>query len=174
MKSRGDHRMLIDAKGKLFGKVSVIDLFIVLFIVATLGGAYYKFFIAGKNAGGGSFGTIQYQVKVKNIRQPSVKAIQESTEVFEDKTDNYIGKIVNVEVEQAEGTIMKPDGTYIKAAMPERYSATVTIEAPGIETDVAYIVNGSTEIKRGSELLVRSKLITFSSEVYDVKMIEAE
>ena len=35
--------MIIDDKGKLFGKISIIDLLVVCLILAGIAGAYYKF-----------------------------------------------------------------------------------------------------------------------------------
>jgi len=36
--------MLLDEKGRLFGKISIVDIGVLLLIAVLIGGVYYKFF----------------------------------------------------------------------------------------------------------------------------------
>ncbi len=160
--------MIIDEKGKIFGKINIIDLIIIVFIILTLLGTYYKFNMAGTKKGI-DYNTIEYEVEIKDIRTPSVEAISEGSEVFDDETGNKIGQVVTKIVKSSEGLILKQDGTYEQSKVPDRYDLKLVIESEGFEDDYGFFVGGKKEIKRGSGLKLRSRLITYDSLIIGVK-----
>lgn len=164
--------MVIDDKGKLFGKISIIDIVVVLFILAALGGAYYKFFMTGQGGAAAQFDTLRYQTIVKMVRQPSVDAILEGADAYDGESGNYIGKIIDKQVRPAMGFIEKADGTIVEAQAPDRFDVLVTLEVPGVENDHGYFANGTIEIKRGSDLKLSTRMIEVQSRVTDVEKVE--
>ncbi|MBZ4645598.1 MAG: hypothetical protein PWR27_485 [Petroclostridium sp.] len=163
--------MFIDDKGRIFGKVSIVDIVVVLLILAAVSGTYYKFFLVRKGRSVAQFDTIQYQVQVKDVRKASVDAIEEGAAIFDDETGNSMGKIISKEIQPAKDYIVKTDGTYVEAEKPDRYTVIVTIETPGVENDYGYFANGTREIKRGSDLKLKTRLIAVETRVMDVKKI---
>lgn len=164
--------MLIDRKGKIFGKVSIIDLFVLMLILVTLGGAYYKFSYMKGTDDVVRMDTIEYKVLVSGIRKMSVDALKPQVDVFESKTDIHIGKVESKEVLPAMDYIIKTDGTIVKAEKPERYDMIITIVSPGIENNNSFLANGSKEIKIGSDLEIKTQLNLMQTKIVDVRKIK--
>ncbi len=164
--------MLIDRKGKLFGKISIIDALVILLIFSAALGAYYKFFMIDKAGTAGKMDTLQYEVRIRGIRQTTVNSVTDGANVFDSQTGNSIGKVISREYTPSLDYVAKTDGTFVLAEKPERYDMTVTIETPGVESPLGYFANGSIEIKRGSGIKLKTKLIEFESQVIDVKKVE--
>ncbi len=160
--------MFLDDKGRIFGKVSIIDIAVVLFICAAIGGAYFKFFMSPQGQAARQFDTLTYQVEVKNIRQPSVDAVLAGAAVYDGETGNPIGEIIQKKVVPATGYIEKADGTIVQAEIPGRYDMLISIKTPGVENNNGFFAGGIVELKRGSDLRLRSKRIEVHSRVYDI------
>ncbi len=165
---RGGNKMFLDDKGRIFGKVSIIDIAVILFICAAIGGAYFKFFMTPQGQAAGQFDTLIYQVEVKTVRQPSVDAIIEGAAVYDGESGNPIGEIIKKEVIPAKGYIEKADGTVVQAMIPERYDMLITVKTHGVENDHGFFAGGIIELKRGSDLRLRSKRIEVHSRVFDI------
>jgi hypothetical protein len=163
--------MIIDDRGRLFGKVSIIDLAVILLVVALLGGVYFKLFVYGKDVKEANTSVFQYQVLVSDVRIISVNALKEGDNVFDENTKELLGKIVKKEVMPSEQNILKNDGTYVKAEKPDRYNVIVTVEASGIISANGYLINGKREIKRGLEGKLVTRFIEPKAKVLDIKTI---
>jgi len=163
--------MIIDDKGKIFGKVSIVDIAVILLVLALIGGAYYKFFLLNQAKAAIQLDVLRYQVVVKEIREPSVDALKKTDDVYDDRTGSYMGKIVKRTVMPAVDYIEKTDGTIVKAQIPGKYDMKLTIEAPGIETKHGFFANGNIEIKRGSKLKLTSKLIAVEAQVEEIEKV---
>lgn len=162
--------MIVDEKGKIFGKVNIIDMAAVLLAFALIGGIYYKFLIESKSVT--ELDVLRYQVVVEEIRRPSVDALNKTVEVYDERTGSYMGEIIDKTVVPAHDYIEKIDGTIVKARVPGKYDMKLIIEAPGLETEHGFFVNGNIEIKRGSKLKLTSKLIAVEAQVEDIEKIK--
>lgn len=163
--------MILDSRGKLFGKISIIDIIVVIVIIILLGGIYVKF-IRTESSQTALVDNIEFSVMVKGVRQPTVDAVILGEKAFEENTNIYIGEVVKKEVLPATDYIEKSDGTIVLAEMPDKYDLIITINVKGIENDIGYFANGNKEIKRGSDLKVKSKMFAVESEVLDVKTVD--
>lgn len=163
--------MIIDERGKLFGKISVVDVGILVVILALVAGGYYKFFLMGKNSSAAKFDTLEYQFQVREVRQQSVDVIEIGAEVYDTKTGSDMGKIVDKKVAPATGYIDKADGSVALAEKPERFDVTVTVRAPGVETANGYRVNGNMDITRESTQILQTKMIIMEAKMSGVKNI---
>ncbi len=165
--------MLFDDKGKLFGKISIIDLLIVVLVVAAIGGVYFKFFVVDKGTSAGHLDTIQYQVKtITGVRQFSVDAIEEGIDVFDGINGRHMGKVVKLEATPSKDFITKADGTNVEAEKPDRFDVVVTIEVQGAENDYGYFANGNLEIKRGSDFTMRTRKVELETRIKDIEVVE--
>ena len=163
--------MLLDEKGRLFGKISIIDIGVLLLIVALLGGVYYKFFMVDKNNSAAKFDTIEYKVLVEEVRQQSVDAIEIGADIYDVKTDSPMGKIVSKEVLPATDQLTKADGTMVIAEKPERFNVLVTIQVPGVETKYGFLANGKRDLNRESQQVMDTRMIILETKIVDVKNI---
>lgn len=163
--------MILDEKGKLFGKVSIVDIVFIILVLLLFGGIYVKFFNV-KNTQQALTETIEFSVFIQNVRQPTVDAIMVGENAFEESTGLYLGEIIDKEVKPSEDKIIKADGDIVIASMPGKYDIIVTFKVPGIEKEDGYFANGNKEIKHGSDLKVETKLIAFESKINSVEVVE--
>lgn len=161
--------MLLDEKGRLFGKISIIDIGVLLLIVALLGGVYYKFFMVDKDNNAAKFDTIEYKVLVKEVRQQSVDAIEIGADIYDVKTDTPMGKIISKEALPATDQLTKADGTVVIAEKPGKFNVLVTIQVPGIETKYGFRANGRMDINREFQQVMDTQMIILETKVVDVK-----
>ncbi|NLY44170.1 MAG: DUF4330 domain-containing protein [Clostridiaceae bacterium] len=164
--------MFIDEKGKIFGKISIVDIFVILLLLGAVAGTYYKFFMVKGSTSLARFDMLQYQVQIRDIRQSSVDAIEEGADVFDGETGNPLGKIVKKEIFPSMEHMVKADGTSVLAEKPNRYMVIATIEVPGIESPYGYFAYGRSEIKRGSDMKLKTRLISVEAKAIDVKKLQ--
>jgi hypothetical protein len=160
--------MIIDKKGRLLGKISIVDIIIIFVLLMLVIGIYIKFFY-NSGAEAGSFDNIEFSVIVKSVRQPTIDAIIEGDKAYEENTDIYLGEIMRKEVMPAKDFIEKTDGTIVLAEKPDKYDVIITFRVPGVENDIGYFADGNKEIKRGSDIKIKTRLISVESKVLDLK-----
>ncbi|HYE83293.1 MAG TPA: DUF4330 domain-containing protein [Clostridia bacterium] len=161
--------MLLDEKGRLFGKISIIDIGVLLLIVALLGGAYYKFFMVDKDNNAAKYDTLEYKILVEEVRQQSVDAIEIGTDIYHVKTDTPMGKIVSKEVLPATDQLTKADGTVVIAEKPGRFNVLVTIQVPGVESKYGFRANGRLDLNREEQHVLDTRTIILETKIVDVK-----
>ena len=68
--------MIIDEKGKLFGKISIVDIAIILFILLTIAALVWRF--TGMQEVSGKIQNVQcrYECMVENVRMESITALK--------------------------------------------------------------------------------------------------
>lgn len=138
--------MIIDKKGKLFGKINIIDLLLIIVLVAAIGIFGYKYISKdGGNAGGN--GSVNGKAKVTFYTEEVSDFVVDGTinigdPVIDVNTSTVMGTIVDVKIEKSHSYAADAEGKYILSEKPEHSAVTVVIESDG-----AQMVNG---IKIGS------------------------
>ena len=158
--------------GKLFGKVSIIDIGAVILVVLLVCGVYIKFF-GGQNrkvaASGENFKCV---VMVQNVRNYTVDALAKGGSVFDSTTKEYIGEITGVTSEQGENKVSMADGSYKIVPVENRYNAYVTIEFSGKEGNDGYYTDTNKQISVGSTLNMNAKYAKCEGTVYSIEKAE--
>lgn len=147
--------MFIDEKGKLFGKVNLLDLLVVLIIVAALvfGGYYF----IGKDGAVGSKMTIEYTVEVVKKDSEFFDYIIPGEAVVDGKTKQPMGEIVSFEKHDCR--IISQDNRDLSLKLDTvegKYDGTIKIR---IDADVAY-----PDFKSGNETIKIGKSVAYRSE----------
>ncbi|MCL2371912.1 MAG: DUF4330 domain-containing protein [Defluviitaleaceae bacterium] len=160
---------MIDEKGRLFKRVSVVDLLIVLAFVAVLAGFVYRQMAP-------SIGVIiradeRFYVTVQGagIRHFIVDAVEVGDVMYRRHSRQPIGRVVDIRVETAYDVMLRTDGTAVLAPMEGRYDIFITMESAGSIRDERFLVGGNDHIARGSEIeLVSNRVFLPTGEVYFV------
>ena len=163
--------MIMDEKGKLFGKVSIVDILIVVVVVlalAVIGVKSTKPLIQGK---AGSEVVCDYTITVRGIRDLSVNAVKEGAMVFDSK-DNPIGEVVGKSVQPARGLIKKTDGTFVYAEKPDKYDMELKIKGDGVLNDAGVFLGGKYQITLGTEGLFKTQTVDYSGAVTEFSYTE--
>ena len=96
--------MIVNEQGKLFGKISIIDIAVLLCIVVFAGAVAVRFVMPSKF--GETMQTYTYTSTVKEVRQESVDAIEKSiNKVWYDEKGTPIGTLKDVKKSEFEEKI---------------------------------------------------------------------
>ncbi|MDR2903010.1 MAG: DUF4330 domain-containing protein [Clostridiales bacterium] len=148
----------MDNNGKLFGKVSIIDLFAVILLIAAIGAGAYKVLSPSTAVSAGEK-QLAYTLKINGVRDFTYEYYEEGHFCFDKKTNEPVGEIVGVRQEPYRERVVLLDGTVVYAEKPGVITIYVDIATKGTETDAAFFAGGTYELKAGSELNLRTKYV---------------
>lgn len=150
--------MLIDSKGKLFGKISIVDIIVVAILVVAIAGAYIRF-NGNKPAVVTNDTEFYYTISINNIRQSNMDLLKNSigtTFSMDGKITSTMGELVDVDVSDAKGTITKTDGTIVSATVPNKYDVKLTLKVLGNVSDHGYFTPDTFEICAAKEYNIKN------------------
>ena len=134
--------MIIDEKGKLFGKISIVDILIVAVLLAAIGGVYYKF---GRSKTATPFtksDTIEVSFYIEDIPDFVANSIKEG-DLVKDRVNNVtIGKVTNVKVGPDIIFFPTSEGQVISSSKPGYASVQFTATGQGIYSDTGSSISG--------------------------------
>ena len=147
---------LIDKKGRLFGKVNIVDLIIILVILSLIGGIYFVFF-GGSDKQVVETSKIVYEFEITNVNKDFFDAITPGDPIRDNIRGNEIGTVVSKVFRKA--TMLNEDlinGKYVIVEVPDAYDVVITIEGKANITPANIIVGGA-EIKIGKKFSIKGK-----------------
>jgi len=163
--------ILMDKKGKLFGKISIIDIGFILIVIAVVFGAYMRF-----SSGAGKIVTtptkFEYVVKVNNVRGFTVDALNKKGNITDKKNEKVLGEIVDVKVEDTHMESVTAEGEVVDTVLPERYTCYVTILSDGKEGENAYFNSQNEEISVGRGVNIVTKYVLTSGTIDKVNIVK--
>lgn len=123
--------MIIDKKGRIFGKVSIIDVFIVVLVMAVLAGAWYRFTKSKTPTPFVKTDKIRVEFFVEEMPDFAVNAVKIGDPVKESVQNTGLGRVVDIKKDSAIRWVETDKGEYVKTSREGYLSALVTIEAQG-------------------------------------------
>ncbi|MBQ2932622.1 MAG: DUF4330 domain-containing protein [Clostridia bacterium] len=163
---------MLSKDGKMFGKISIIDIAVVLAIVVAAFGVYTRFFVGNEKVETAS-SHIEYTMRVSEVRQGTVDALKDFMGPVNDfTTKEYMGEIVKVEFEEAVDAGETASGQLRESVVPERYDAVLTVRVDGKINSSGYYNANNQAIASGGTLIFNSKAAKTTGvieEVYEVK-----
>ncbi len=170
---QGEKVMIIDKKGRIFGKISIIDIVIVFVLVMVVILAY-KFFNKKEVVVNDETTSVVYTVEISDVPKEFADQVKknEGEAVYNAVRNYYVGDIVNCEVKPFH--VYKNNyeaGTVDKVEREGKYYVYVNIKASAklSQKDISV---GEQIIKVGTELPVKAK--GFASNAWIVKVELAE
>lgn len=161
---------MIDKNGKLFGKISIIDVCFILVMIAVIFGIYMRF-----SSGAGKIVTtptkFEYVVKVSNVREFTVNALQKKGLITDKKSETVLGEIIDIKVENAEMDSVTADGEIVNSSLPERYTCYVTVRSDGKEGETGYFNAKNDEISVGKTLNIFTKYVSTTGMIESIDII---
>lgn len=160
---------MIDNNGRLFRKISIIDIAIVLAVVLLGAGFIYRQTSDRLDAIINPTTPFYVTIHGAGIRHFIVDAVSVGDIMYRRHQQQPMGRVVDISVETAMDSLLRSDGTAVLAPMEGRYDIFITLESLGSITEIGYIVNGNDHIARGSEVeLVSNRVFIPTAEVYFV------
>jgi len=168
---------MIDSQGKIRGKVSIVDILIVVLILALAAGFIYR--RASEPIAGilrtDETALVTFEVnRIRNIIAHDT--IAEGDLFFrQHATHQALGRVVAIEHMPAMEIIRRADGTSLLATMEERYSLRITIEATGTIRGTGFFANGNDHLAPGAEvMLINSNIFLPTARVYSVEVVSRD
>ena len=163
---------MIDKNGKLFSKISIIDILILLAILLCIGAAFVRFSgLLGDNKS--TPVQIEYTLKVNQVRDKSADALLKKGELYSSLSDGaYMGTVVNAEKKQNDDYSTLVDGSIVKTSAADRYDVLVTVQIDGRQTGTALYSKGGKRIEVGSLEYIATKWVAAEAEIKSVKITE--
>jgi len=157
---------MLDNKGRLFGKVSLVDLFIVVVVSAVIALVYFNIGASGRHIGGAEQ-TVLITFYNPALHDFSVEALRENTPVINDANETYLGEVVDIKV--GESVSYMPDINGVEAAsVKDGYSSVyITSRVKGRVSDGAVVLGGNV-YGVGEEIIIwagRTKTMLHISDI---------
>ncbi|MDR1914765.1 MAG: DUF4330 domain-containing protein [Clostridiales bacterium] len=156
--------MIIDKQGRIAGKVSVIDLALLIILLGLAAGFLYRQFSVTKTV---QLANAKFYVTlaVEPVREYSIDAIAVEDVFYEQYATQSMGKVVAIDKLEAKEIIKKTNGEPLYVSMEDKYRLLITLECSGIVRDTGYFVNGNTQLSEGSDLRVQSNKVFCAARV---------
>lgn len=161
-------KKMIDSNGRLFGKISIIDLLVLLVGILLIAAFYCKFVVLEKTSTSVQTEKIVYEIELKGARTILANNICAGDTLFEKTGGNAIGTIVDVEVSPAKSWLAGLDGVYVLAEKENRCDVVITIEGEGTTSSGHTYINRTYELNAGSEREVYTKYCAFTATIMGV------
>lgn len=157
---------IIDDKGKLFSKINILDLGIVLMIIVLGLAGFYKL----KSVNTTAFikpQPVDIKVIVREREETSIDKIKVGDILKEYDTGIILGEIKSIDIKPAIIEVETVDGEVKLAEIPERYDYYINIDANAIVNENA-IVSGNKELRIGNKLVLRTKTYALESYILEI------
>lgn len=134
---------LMDKNGRLFGKISVIDVVVVLVVLVMAAALYVKNTSLSHTSTRVTNTSITYQVTAYNVRQYVADAVQEGDLVYDQdySTGGTLGAIQSIEVQPSGKLTELYDGTVVSAPAQDSVNLVLTIQGEGLISEGRYQLN---------------------------------
>ena len=161
---------MLDEKGRLFGKINIIDLTVILVLLVVMAAGGFKLFYVNPE-----YQPVLKDVKmdllVQGVRQPTVSAIQVGDRVNEKNSGGYFGTVTDIEVTPAQEFVPTQQGTLVRAELPGRYDIKLTVESQA-EITREYVRISGQQIRIGYSPTIRTRIYEVETVVFALEIIE--
>ena len=162
---------IIDKQGRLFGKISVIDLIVIAVVVILAAALYMKRNVMEHTSPSVPTTGIVYEVRVPSVRDELLDEFQVGDKVYDKDNDsgNAIGTIIDIRVEPNRQPASFADGSYQVAEVEGRNDVYLTLSADGLESNGRYYVNRTYEVSVNSYRNIYTKYVTCECIITEIQ-----
>ena len=162
---------IIDERGFLFGKISVVDILAVALVIA-LGLMLYVRFFAGDGTEGSVSSTgkvqVEYVVKISGARGWHRDTLQPGDQVYAGELGPLVGTVKAVNAEPASTLITYQDGHIASVPLEEYYDIYLTMTAESTVSAGGYYLGGSIELTKNTVLQITTLYDSMAGVVVSV------
>ncbi len=158
---------LIDEKGRLFGKLNIFDLLILLLVIVGVIGMAARLLVSKEQ--GAQAKTATYQLEIVGVEECYTTAFQVGDPLYE--AGVQIGTITAVKVRPAEVSRRMPDGSVKLVERALYYDIDLTFTTDQFNLDSGYHVD-SQEMLAGTSHLLSNGFATATAVVRTIEITE--
>lgn len=157
--------------GKLFGKISIVDIGVVLLVLLLAAGILLRF--SGAQDMPVSDGEpLECVVLVQNVRSFTVDALRRGGPVYDRSSKQYVGEVTGISPEPGKTMLLLTDGTYHEVETENRYNVYVTISFTGKAGDGGYYTDANKQLTVGSSIGMDGKYFQCDGTIKQVRKAE--
>ena len=153
----------------MIGKVSIIDILIVVVLLALAAGFVYsrtsqqirQIILADT--------PLYVTFLVEGVREFSLDAVQEGDVFFRQHERVPLGTVARIETAPAYDIMVRTDGTAVYAPVEDRFDMYITLSSVGSVTDRGFFVNGTLQVSEGGRLSIQSNQLLTMAMIYRVE-----
>ena len=162
---------MFDSRGRLFGKISILDVLICTVVIVLVAGFLYG--QVTEQIGVFVAPTSEFYVtfEANGLRPQNAEALSVGDTVFRRHDNIPFGVVTSLHIEQASAQMVRRDGTVEVVPVEGRYALFFTVRVTGSVTSMGYFVNGNDHVGVGSIVIVVSYRAYFpESEIIGITM----
>ncbi|MBE7047912.1 MAG: DUF4330 domain-containing protein [Ruminococcaceae bacterium] len=156
--------MIIDEKGRLFGKLNILDILFVLILIILIAGAYMLF---STNSKTDTVVPVTYTLEIKNCDAAYFANVHIGEQVTDGVTKAVMGRIVDFKQAPAE-VLTEANNKIVMSYPKDRFDGYVTIEAQASVVYPDLILDGEP-IKIGQLVAYRSESLAMRGYIIDIQ-----
>lgn len=145
---------LMDDKGRLFGRINIIDLTAILLVLLVAAGLYVKGRLPVVNSITSPPQKLQVTFLVSEVLPATADAVTVGGKAWEAKTGPYLGIITGKEAVPAVKWVEAADGRVVKTTVPDKVDIYLTVTGEGRMDDTTTML-GSVEVRVGQTVFVK-------------------
>jgi hypothetical protein len=162
-----NRKKIIDENGRLFGKLSVIDLAVILIVAVLLVAAYVKFNVMETTSPSVKTYQIEYTLMISGIREQNAALLRPGDAVWTE-TGTPVGTITSVTTQPATQISQLADGRYVKGSVEDKVDTELVITANCTATNGRYYVERTFEVNVNREHNLVTKYSQFTAYISDI------
>jgi hypothetical protein len=155
---------VLDDRGRLFGKLNLVDLLVLVVVVALLVFAFMRF-----SGSGGEQATIRTTFAVERIRDVTIAQFDEGVEVRDD-TGTLLGTVQDFRVSPFPEAVPDAEGNLHLRDSPVFFDMVVVVEGTGFAS-ASQVRVGSVPLLVGRILIIRGPTFEVTARIRDVDVV---
>lgn len=164
--------MIINKEGKLFGKVSIIDIIVILLLAVLAFGIYSRFSTPQGTQILSREEHLEYTVEIKNVPTGTVYALERKGKITDSVSKQTLGEIVSCSSTRAKDIRTFSDGTVKEFDNPHHFDITLTIRVKGKIGDSGYYTADNHPLHIGTQLAFYTKYADVSGIITTISETE--
>lgn len=137
-------KVIIDDKGRLYGKVSIIDILAILILVAIVGVLGYRYALpAASGSLAPKHDTLNIVFYEEEVNDFTTSAIKKGSPVRERLQNTNFGKVVDIEIGESVSWGESAEGQFVSSGKSGFSSVRVTMEVKGTLERSGIIIDNS-------------------------------
>ena len=160
--------MFINNEGKFFGKVSIVDVLVVIVIAVLAAGIYFRL-ISPITRIVTTPQRIEYQMRIRAVRTPTIDALERRGAIADERTGEELGEIISAIPEPAYWTAVMLDGRVERLLIPGRQDVILTVQVDGRVNETGYLTYQNRALAVGTEIPIESKYALTTGEIISIR-----
>lgn len=160
------HRIL-DNRGRIYGKVNIVDVLVVLVVIAIVVFAFVRF------GGGGGVKTVQIRVTyvVDRVEGPIVAQLKQAKGSIQDDAGTFLGRLETVTDQASVEEVATASGQLVESPSPIFRDVSIVVTGNATVSNGTYRI-GSVPIQVGNRLYLLGSGFKVSSLVEHVEEVK--